>query len=352
MKLLKKDLKKGVLLLVQSIDDMWYLSQVIEPGDIVKGKTLRKIKLGDEGARKAKSEKKSVFMMLKVEKVEFHKYSDVLRVSGTILEGPEDIAKGTYHTFSLEEGSKITLIKEKWLAYQLERLKEASAKEPPKILICMLDRETAIFALTTAEGYRFLTELEGEVEKKDVKVRTSNFYDEVIKVMKEYSERYKVEHIILASPAFWKEELLKVLKDNEIKRKIKTASCSSVTRNSIDEVLKRQELKDVLKQDRIANETKLVEELLVEIAKKGMAAYGLEETKKAVEAGAVKTLLLTDRFIRDKRIENAFEEIDEIMKLVNSMKAELAIISSEHQAGKKLDGLGGIGAVLRYKLNY
>lgn len=350
MKLLKKDLRKGVTLIVQTLDDLWYLSQVIEAGDLVKGKTLRKIKISEEGVRKTKTERKAVFMKLRVEKLEFHEYANVLRVSGTIAEGPEEIAKGAYHTFNLEEGSKITLIKEKWLAYQLERLKEASSKKPPQILICLLDRETAIFALMKAQGYRFLTELQGQVEKKGVKVRTTNFYKEVIKVMKEYVERYNIEYIILASPAFWKEYLLKELKDEEIKKKIKSASCSSVTRSAIDEVLKRSELKQVLKQDRIAKETQLVEELLVEISKKGPAAYGLEETKKASEAGAVKTLLITDKFIKNKRIKKAFEEIDNLMKFVNSMKAEIAIISSEHQAGKKLDGLGGIGALLRYKL--
>ena len=33
-------------------------------------------------------------------------------------------------------------------------------------------------------------------------------------------------------------------------------------------------------------------------------------------------------------------------------KGEIEIISSEHEGGKKLDGLGGIAAILRFKLNY
>ena len=41
-----------------------------------------------------------------------------------------------------------------------------------------------------------------------------------------------------------------------------------------------------------------------------------------------------------------------MLKTTESIKGSVNIISSEHDGGKKLDGLGGIGAILRYKLNY
>jgi len=41
-----------------------------------------------------------------------------------------------------------------------------------------------------------------------------------------------------------------------------------------------------------------------------------------------------------------------MMKIVDQTKGEIHIISSEYEGGRKLDGLGGIGAILRYKLNY
>jgi len=40
------------------------------------------------------------------------------------------------------------------------------------------------------------------------------------------------------------------------------------------------------------------------------------------------------------------------MKNTESMKGTVNIIGSDHDGGKKLDGLGGMGAILRYKLNY
>ncbi|MBU1204657.1 MAG: hypothetical protein KKE93_01995, partial [Nanoarchaeota archaeon] len=246
MKQIYFNLRKGELKLkVENMDDLWCLSHVIEPGDIVKGKTIRKIKIGETNQRKVNIVKKTVFIEIRVENVEFHEYSSVLRVSGTITQGPEDVTKGSYHTFNLEQGSIITIIKEKWLSFQIEKIKQASV-ETKKILICVLDRDNACFGLLKKQGFSLLSEIKGDVEKKaDLKTKTGNFYNEVINKLYDYVERYKIENIILASPAFWKEDLMKNIKDGEIKKKITLATCSCSGKEAINEVLKRPEVKNV-----------------------------------------------------------------------------------------------------------
>jgi len=354
MKLIHSDFKKGeVKIKVENLDDLWYLNQIIEKNDIIKGRTFRKVKIGQEIQRKQKTVKKPVFLLLKVEKVEFSKTSNILRISGTVQEGPEDVPLGSYHTFNIEENSTISLLKQKWLKFQIDKLKEASRDVSAKILICVHDREEAYFALMKKYGYQLLTNIKGSVQKKaDLAQVSGNFYKEIIKQIKEYDERYEMSKIIIASPSFWKEELMKELGDEITKSKIILATCSSVGENAINEVLKRPEAKNALKQDRIAREFSYVEELLTEISKSNLATYGLKETKNASDAGAVSKLLITDRFIQKKKTENKYEEIEETMKIVDSAKGEILIISSDHEAGKKLDGLGGIASILRYKLNY
>ena len=49
---------------------------------------------------------------------------------------------------------------------------------------------------------------------------------------------------------------------------------------------------------------------------------------------------------------NKYDYIESIMKTVDSTKGDILIVSSDNEAGKKLDGLGGIAAILRYKINY
>lgn len=354
MQILTKNLKKGfVKLKVENLDDLWYLSQVIDSGDTVKGKTTRKIKLGESSERSTKVLKKSVFIAICVEKVEFHKYSEALRVSGKVTAGPDDVARGSYHTFNIEPGTVIGLIKQRFLKYQVEKLEEAAQQTKTKILICVFDREEAFFAISKKYGYELLSSISGEVAKKNEKVTiTRSFYKEIIKELDQYNQRLCPTSIVVASPSFWKDEFMKEDINKELKQKIVLATCSSVKEDAIAEVLKRQEVQNILKQDRIAKEVNAVAELLTEISKEGKAVYGLRETKKLAEAGAVGRLLITDRFIQKKRLEGSFQPVEYLMKLVEQMQGEIMIISSDHDGGQQLDGLGGIGGLLRYKVNY
>ncbi|MBW2974924.1 mRNA surveillance protein pelota [Candidatus Woesearchaeota archaeon] len=354
MKQIQMDLKKKqAKLKIENQDDLWYLSYIIDIGDIVKGKTIRKIKIGSEGDRKQSIVKKPVFLKIRIEKIEFSRQAGTLRVLGIITEGPDDVQKGEHHTFSLEPNTIFTLIKEKWLKYQLDRLKEACKEKKSRIIIIVMDREEASFALLKKYGYDVLTEIKGKVRKKAVEEESGGkFYQEIIKKAEEYVKRYGAVKVILASPAFWKEELMKELDNGELKKIIIAATCNSTGKNGIDEVLKRPEVKAALQEDRIAGEISLVEELLSEISKNNLAAYGLKDTENAANAGAVRALLVTDSLIQKARDNNSYERIDNIMKAADSMKGSVHIISSEHEGGKKLNGLGGIGAILRYRLDY
>lgn len=354
MKIIHQNLKKGeIRLKSENLDDLWYLSHIIDKGDLIKGKTIRKIKIGTSDQRNVRIIKKPVFLKIKTEKIEFSKTSNILRVSGKITEAPEDIPKGSYHTFNIEENTVITIIKERWLKFQLDKLKEASQAKIAKILIVVMDREDSLFALMQRQGYKLLTKLKGNVRKKDVEEKVKQtFYSEIIKQINEYDKRYDLQTIIIASPIFWKEELMKELKDADLKKKIIQATCSSADENGINEVLKRQETQQALKQDRTAKEINIVEELLKEISKNNLAVYGFKETENAVNIGAVKTLVLTDSFIQKQREKENYIQIDSLLKNTEAMKGMISIISSDNDAGKKLNGLGGIAAILRYKLNY
>lgn len=330
---------------VENPDDLWYLNNIIDPGDTLSGKTLRKLKVTEE----ASAERKLVFMAIKVEKVDYA--PNALRVSGKVVEGPEDVPHGSYHTFSIEQGVIVTLTKPEWLKYQLDYLKEAATVKPPKIIICIFDREEALFAKLTRDGYDVLTTLKGKVAKKAVEEKVKEtFYEQIIKQLEDYDKRFALDKIILASPSFWREELSKVLKNPELKKKIIQATCSGVDETAIAEVLKRKETQEALHQERISKEMTIVEELFLAIAKKGPVAYGMNETKQAAEAGAIEQLLVTDKLIQQSRAENRFAEFDRTMKQVDRAHGKVWIISTEHEGGKKLQGLGGIGAILRYKL--
>jgi len=243
----------------------------------------------------------------------------------------------------LDIGSTAGITKQEWQKYQLKRL-DLATKKQAETLILVLDREEAVFALLKSKGYEVLSEIKGKVAKKGVDTVTGNFYKDLTKNLEEYNKRFTPDSIILASPAFWKDDLMQEI-NGDLKKKIVLASCSSVGRNAIEELLKRPELKEVLKMQRAAEESKLVEELMMEISKDGLAIYGKKGIEGAVESGNVKTFLITDVFIYKNR---AYAET--LMKNAEAVKGEVIVINSENEAGQKLDSLGGIGAILRYKM--
>jgi len=344
----QKNLKKSEIKLeIENLEDLWYLSFVVDKGDLVQGKTIRKIKLDTSTDRKATIIKKSVFLEIKVEKTELTQES--LRLSGKITQGPEDIPRGSYHTITVEPNSKIKITKD-WLDFQVEKIEEACQTKPPQILIIVHNREEAFFALMKKYGYELILHLKGEVIKKrtDEKPK-SNFYKELIKKIEQYKDRYKIKTLLLASPAFFKEDLLKLFSAN-LKKITILATCSSASKNGINEVLKRDEAKAALEKERASQELKAVDELLKEISKDGKYTYGLKETKLAAEAGAITNLLVTDKKIKQMREKETFHKLNYILKLADQSKAKILILSSTLESGKKLDGLTGIASLLRYKL--
>ena len=364
MKILHKDLKHGIIKVkAENLDDLWYLNNIIDAGDGISGMTLRKVEVGSgvwgggssDGAQA--HSRRMLFLGITSEKIELGKSAGILRITGRIRECPDDVPKGTYHTFNVAPDSVISIQKPKWLSFQLARLEEAAASKQYNIIIALLDREEAIFALVGRSDFTILSRLEGEVQKKryEKNQRTGQnagsegFYKNIMKALSEYAARYNPFRIIVGSPGFWKEELVNFINDEALKKKIILATTSSVSEAGISEVMKRPEIKNVIKDDRLVMELNLVEEVLAEIGKNGFVAYGIKEVAHTAEMGAVKQLIVSDALISEYREKNIFGKLENVMKMVDNMNGTVTLVSNENEAGKKLAGLGGIAALLRYK---
>ncbi len=348
MQIIKKHLKQGeITVKVNNPEDLWYLEQAIDADDSVTGRTERKIRIGDEDERKKRITRKKVFLEVRVEKTEFHKYSDTLRISGVVEQGPEEVPRGSHHTFNVEPGSIITIKKPEWMRYQLKKLEEAAQGISTKILLLLLDREEALFALLKGQGHELLAKVKGEVAKKGFETTTKkDFYSELVKKLDEYNKRLEPDSIVVASPGFWREYLINEVPE-ELKKKITLSTCSDIKENAIREVMQRPELSRILENDRAARETGMIEELLKAISQ-DTACYGIKECKEKIIIGAVKELLVSYGYLRDVRKQGGHKTVESLMKQAEKMKTEIHIISTS-EAEKKLVGLGGIAGILRWK---
>ena len=111
----------------------------------------------------------------------------------------------------------------------------------------------------------------------------------------------------------------------------------------INELMKAGMGSDVLRESSVGVELEAVEKLMTEIAKDGLGTYGPNEVMNAAMSGAVDKLLILDSKVRE-------QDLDDIVRAVESQKGSVIIVSSQHDGGKELAALGGMGAVLRYKV--
>ena len=165
------------------------------------------------------------------------------------------------------------------------------------------------------------------------------FYKEITEVL----ESKDFERVIIAGPGFEKENLYKYLKEHsDLAGKIVVEQASHTGSSGIEEVLKRTENK-IITDTRVSKESKFVDEFLKRIKTDGLVTYGQKEVQKAIEAGAVDTLLISVDRIR------TFEEL---MNKTEEMKGKVVIINTDHSMGEQFQKIGGIGAFLRYKMEY
>ncbi|MEM2978976.1 MAG: mRNA surveillance protein pelota [Methanomassiliicoccales archaeon] len=345
MKILHQDKKNGVVKLqIDSTDDLWHLYNIIQPGDRIIGTTFRREEMKSDKLRSERGEKKRMTLKIIVEKMEFHETESRLRVLGTISEGPQDL--GSYHTFNLEEGDTITIIKDEWPRSALERLQRAVEDTTrPQLLFVVIDYDEAFIAMLAQFGIKEIAKLYKQSGgKMYAQEETEDFYGEVIEKIRQVHSGDMP--LVILGPGFAKEALLAEGKRRapDIFSKAFLFHTGQSGLQGIHEIMKKGLGSEVLKDSRVAEETKLVEEVLMEIARDGKVAYGPKQVEEAVLAGAVRVLLILDSILREKKVEVLISKVEQ-------SKGTVVIVSDRHEAGKKLEALGGMAALLRYKLN-
>jgi len=168
--------------------------------------------------------------------------------------------------------------------------------------------------------------------------------------------------------------------DYRLKAKVLGIVDTSYTgEQGLQELIKRGE--SLIKEASIVKEKKLMEEFFMHLKKDdGLAVYGLNEVKKALDYGAVRTLLISEEFewVRAKlkcqcgnkiekdikpgsvikcpncgnemEIESEEELVEVLSKQAKELGSEVVIISTDTSEGLQFKELGGIGAILRFKM--
>lgn len=343
MKLLERN-KGAIKVVVETGDDLWFLHTIIDKGDRCTGDSEYKYKVGGSDA-KSSVVKKRVWVQVTAEKTEFSASTGHLRINGKVADGSEEVPRGSSHSLDITEGSKLTIDKERWLDYQTEKLEEALSSARLNTLLVLFDRESAIFALLKPNGYETLLTLKGDVPKKGVdEGKQHAFYKEIVTHLEEFIKRFGIDTAIAASPSFWKEYLEKEL-GPELKKKVLFASVSAVDATAINEILKRPELEQALKSQRVTRELRIIESMLGALAKDKLI-YGIPDLLGAIHEGNIGEVIVSEQTIMRKKADDTFGELEMLLRAASDVKAKVHLLSTD--AADKIDGFGGIVGIKRW----
>jgi protein pelota len=339
LRIINKDLRYGrIRMYVDTMDDLWYLKNVIRENDQVRMLSFRSREEASDKLREKKSEKVPMLITIEVESVEFHPFSNYLRIKGRITEAPE--AVGEYHTLTVQPGSDLTVIKD-WQESELSLIKEAEeSSRRAKLIIVSIDDEEATIALVRAYGIERLASISSGRSGKQYESREwqREFFGEAAAEVGRRME--EGTRLAVVGPGFVKDSFADFLKGKGTER-VLLDSTSDEGMNGVVEAIKKGVLKRAESEARVAEEYELIDELLSLLRRDPeLCALG-DNAIKALELGAAETLLILDERLRDSR---------DAMELAKKTGCRVRIISSEHDAGVTLRSFGGIAAMLRYRL--
>ncbi len=173
---------------------------------------------------------------------------------------------------------------------------------------------------------------------------TKEFYKRVAEEMKKiFYDLPKLKGILVGGPIPTKDEFL----DGEyLARKLREKVIARKDLGYADEhglKLLVEESQDILSQQEIIHEKKVLEKFFETLGEKPeFAVYKKEDVKKALEYGAVDTLLIS------KNLDKSLSK--ELKKMAESISAKIEVISTDTPEGEQFYNLGGVGAILRFSV--
>jgi protein pelota len=191
------------------------------------------------------------------------------------------------------------------------------------------------------------------------------FFQTVLETLLRHIDLSENLPLLLASPAYTASNFLKYVMDTATRTANKAllsqkpnfvvVHSSTGQYHSLGEVLKDPTVAARLKDTRYARETKLVDTFFDLMRKdEGKAWYGPREVEKAVDAGAVGrgggVLLISNSLFRSLDVGVRKRWVALVDRVRDIEGGEVRVLSSEHESGRRLEGLGGIAAILTYPI--
>lgn len=347
--------KAGLALLTpENAEDLWVLRRILSIGDKVSGETSRAVKEVGDYVRPDKGERIKISVTLNVEHVALDSALERLRIIGDIVStSNEMVSKGASHSLIVTPMKRIGIKKERLNSLEIGLLKKSQREEAGFILVAM-DRREAGLGLVKGVHLQIYPTIQSGFSGK--------FYRQAHKPLEPYFKEleeamiriFKQDmHIYVTGPGTTKNEFVNYLSDSGSLKASSALLVEGVDSTGDDGIylaLHSQNLRENIAASRLGKAAALLEEAVRRISVgDDRLALGFSDTLRAVNAGAVESLLVSDR-IFELRIEE--DAVVQLLNKVESLRGKTYLIDSSTDLGVQVSKLGGVIALLRYTVYF
>ncbi|RAL07506.1 putative translation factor pelota [Aspergillus homomorphus CBS 101889] len=379
-----------VTLCPEEPEDMWHAYNLIRPGDLLRASAIRRVTTTQDTGSTS-SARVHLNLEVRVKSLDFDPQSSQLHVSGQIVNETAHTKIGQHHTLDLEMNRNFTLEKETgsdgegvgWDSIAVQMLKDAVDEGG--------NRRAEAVAVVMQEGLahicfigQFQTILKQKVEMSVPRKRhgggdhdkgMNKFFQVTLDTLIRQIEfntsatslstsNETVRPILLASPGFVATGFQKYIQGvantsmPALKRllpSIVVVHSASGYLHSLAEVLQSPAVKTILADTKYARETKLMDDFLDQLRNEtNKATYGPREVESAVDQGAVGrgggVLIISNRLFRSQDVAERKRWVSLVDRVRDVEGGEVRVLSSDHESGRRLDGLGGVAALLTFPI--
>ncbi|OJJ86888.1 putative translation factor pelota [Aspergillus glaucus CBS 516.65] len=375
-----------VTLCPEEPEDMWHAYNLIRPGDLLRASAIRKVTTTQDTGSTI-STRVHLTLEIRVKNLDFDPQSSQLHVGGQIVNETPHTKIGQHHTLDLELNRNFTLEKEigangegvGWDSIAVQMLKDAVDEGG--------NRRAEAVAVVMQEGIahicfigQFQTILKQKVEMSVPRKRMggsehdkgmSKFYQTTLDTLlrqldfntsiTSMTSSEGVRPVLLASPGFVATSFQKYIQTvatntPALKRllpSIVVVHSASGYLHSLSEVLQSPAVKTILADTKYARETKLMDDFLEQLRKEtNKATYGPREVESAVDQGAVGrgggVLIISNRLFRSQDVAERKRWVSLVDRVRDIEGGDVRVLSSDHESGTRLDGLGSIAALCTF----
>lgn len=394
MRLVKRNINNdgsgAVTLCPEEPEDMWHAYNLVLVGDYLTASAIRRV-TNESATGATSSQRVHTNLTIRVKSLDFDPQAGQLHVSGQIARENKHVKIGQFHTLDLELNRNFTIEKvvegtdggAGWDSVARTQLAEAiDPNKSTEAVAVVMQEGLANICFLTSHQTVLRQRIEVSVPRKRAGAGRSadhdkgleKFYATVLDTLLrqlegllENKDSSATFPVLLASPGFVAQGFLKHVnmasqtKGDKlllelVKRKaFVVVHSSSGHLHSLNEVLASPEVRTRLQNTQYARETAVMDDFFALLRKDdGRAWYGPKEVEQAVGKGAVGRgggiLLINNSLFRSQDVATRRRWVALVDRVREAEGGEVRILSSDHESGRRLEGLGGIAAILTFPI--